>query len=122
VELQQFTQAILAEASACLANNELFVRSSSRREQCAHAYRVLRENHVPKVPLSVIGRLLEIGKSTVSKQWRKWNEHQNPELERGRDPLISNDIMDQIIAWVEMMWDGNQPSTFYQLREFIAGT
>jgi hypothetical protein len=36
--------------------------------------------------------------------------------------LISNDMMDQIIAWIEMMWDSNQPVTFHQLREFIAGT
>jgi hypothetical protein len=63
---------VLAEATQCLAADELFMSSKTLREHCAHACRILHQNHTSVVPYSVIGSLLDVAKSAVWREWQLW--------------------------------------------------
>jgi hypothetical protein len=47
-----------AEIIDCLQQDEAFPSATSFREQCFHIYRILREEHMTRVPLEFIGQVL----------------------------------------------------------------
>jgi hypothetical protein len=120
VNLQIFQEALLAEAGQCLMADEVFMRSENVREQCAHACRVLRENHQPVVPFSVIGRLLGLDKSTVRKEWKLWTMGRTNALSPGRHALLNIEMRAEIASWIEEKWSAHQPATHRQLRLFVS--
>jgi hypothetical protein len=67
-DLETFQEALLLEATDCLQSDNLFLQSTSLREQCAHECRTLRKNHSSVVPYSVIGPLLQVHSAAVRRE------------------------------------------------------
>lgn len=119
-QLEAFHDALLLEAANCLRADDTFMASSCVREQCAHACRILRENHNPVVPYSVIGRLLQVHRGQVQKEWKAWKDHENNLLSPGRPVVLDANKAQELIEWVETLWNQHQPPTQKQTRLFIA--
>jgi hypothetical protein len=86
-----------AELIARLSGDDAFSRSQSSREQCFHACRVLRVDHVPPVPFAVIGRLLQVDKGTVRNHWQTFKIQNNLTRQAGRPSLLTPEELDEII-------------------------
>jgi hypothetical protein len=64
-----FCDAVLAAATNFLTADEIIMSSKTLRQPCPYACRILRQNHTPVVPYSVIGSLLDVAKSAVRREW-----------------------------------------------------
>jgi hypothetical protein len=60
-----FENQILVQLCQWLQTDTLFVSAKSPGEKAAHACRILRDEHQPEAPFSVIGQLLGIPRGSV---------------------------------------------------------
>jgi hypothetical protein len=118
--LGEFENAVLGEAVECLKGDDRFCQSTTRREQCAHACRILREDHIPVVPFALIGAILGVDKSTVRKEWKLWLEYENMQRPHGRHPILSNEVREDLIRWITAKWRVHEPVTHRQARLFLS--
>jgi hypothetical protein len=58
-----------ANITQTLTMNFSFINSENERDQCFHACRLLRIERMPSVPYSTIGRILEIDKGLIRRQF-----------------------------------------------------
>jgi hypothetical protein len=63
-----------AELASILLADDAFNSSPAIREQCFHAYRILRDEYHLPVPFSLTEKLLGIDKWAVRMHWRRYKE------------------------------------------------
>jgi hypothetical protein len=80
---EAFEVSIVAQLSQWLQDDVLFVSAESPGEKCAHACRILREEHKPQAPFSLIGQLLGIPRGSIHRYWQEYKSQRNEAVHRG---------------------------------------
>jgi hypothetical protein len=108
-----------AELIACLSGDDAFSQSQSFREQCFHACRILRMNHIPPVPFAVIGRLLQVDKGTVRNHWQTFKAQENLIRQQGRPSLLTQEELDETVAIIIDAHYERRPLSGPEIRDLI---
>jgi hypothetical protein len=101
-----------------LQTDEMFTTSTNLRLQCYHACRILRLEHQPCIPYSLIGRILGTDKKTVKRHFQKHSKRPNG-ASNGRPPILTPLQMDELFESVADAYRNSKPWTIAQLRLYI---
>jgi hypothetical protein len=103
-----------------LLQDELFNASGSFREQCFHACRVLREEHQPVVPYSVIGMLFRVSKGTIRKEWKRFQKDADNAASGGRPPILTSLQVQTIVEQIHTAYERKNPFTIKDICNFAS--
>jgi hypothetical protein len=104
-----------------LLSDASFQASTSFREQCYHACRILRAEQDPPVPFSLIGKVFQVDKGTVRKHARKYADDLDAIGSPGRPPLFTPEQIDEIVKTILYFFEQRKPLTLTDIRSFAIG-
>jgi hypothetical protein len=107
------------DIESCLRASPEFMEASTIREQCHHACRLLRDEHVPVVPYSVIRRLLQMNKGDIIFHCKQYKALGEMAGRNGRPPLLSTDQHEAIVAYLTDAYERGIPCTLHDISRFI---
>jgi hypothetical protein len=102
-----------------LLNNAEFRASTTNRERCYHACRLLRDETVPPVPYSVLGKALGLNRGTVVKHHAKYVMKGSAMGHSGRPSILSDIEYEEVIAKILCCHEERCPMTVFQVCEMI---
>jgi hypothetical protein len=118
-ELCRDKSPLLLELAQVLEADEGFRSSSTLREQCFHACRILRHGRDEPVPYSFIGALLNIDKSTVRKQERKLDDPVQFSASAGRPRLLDGPTLESLRQHVIARDEQRCPPSLSEISRFL---
>jgi hypothetical protein len=116
---QELESAVLTTIVASLQADERFLSSTSFREQCAHACRILRIEHDPPVPFQIIATLFNVDRGTIWNHWRTYRSRQNEVGIAGRPSTLTRDELDITIETVIRAFLERRPLTLPEIGAII---
>jgi hypothetical protein len=84
----------------CLQQDEAFISATFFCEQCFHACRILREEHMPRVSLEFIGRVYGVERGTIYNNRREYKTRPSEAKHAGGPPALSSQELDEITAGI----------------------
>jgi hypothetical protein len=113
-----FEAQILGQMTAWLQEDISFVNAQTSRERCAHACRVLRQEHKPEAPFSVIAQLLQVNTGTVYKNWAKFKRQRSEMLAHGRPTILDPEQMTGVVNFLLTSYHKGEPATIIEAVRF----
>jgi hypothetical protein len=104
---------------AAMQGDKQFLASTSCREQCAHACRILRIQNAPPTPFKIIGRLFNVNSWTVANHWRNYRARQNEFRMPGRPAALTLVELDDIIATILRAFRERRPLTLPEIAAVL---
>jgi hypothetical protein len=114
-----FEAQILSQVTAWLQQDSAFSGAQTSRERCAHACRVLREEHKPETPFSIIAQVLGLRAGTVYNHWLKYKRQRDEILSRGRPMVLTPDQMTALVQFLLTSYTKGEPATIAEAIRFI---
>jgi hypothetical protein len=99
-----------------------FMQSTTFREQCFYACRVLRETFLPVVPYAVIGRLFNVDGGTIRFHRNAYKERGNAIANAGRPATLTREQLDATVQMIVQSYHARKPVTIVHVKEFIWDT
>jgi hypothetical protein len=102
-----------------LQEDELFMNSTSFREQIGHACRILRVERTPAVPFSLIGRLFGVSKGAVEVHYKKWKLLGSVPGSPGRVPILSHELLNDVIEVILRRSRERRPMRLVDVKRYV---
>jgi hypothetical protein len=115
---QELKSATLLDIIVSLQADEPFLSSMLFREQCSHAYRILRVRHDPPVPVQLIASLFKVDHGTIWNDWCTYRSRSNRVGKSGRPTALTPKELDMMIETILCTFQDRHPLT---LSEIDAG-
>lgn len=102
-----------------LRTNPEFAASTTSRERCYHACRLLRDECAPPVSYRTIGDVLGLAPGTVAKNYAKFKVKGSEIGRAGRPPILLIDEYEEVIRKILRCHEERCPMTVFQVCEMI---
>jgi hypothetical protein len=103
-----------------LVMNELFLSSTSFREQFYHACRVLHHGRQPPVLFEMIARSFAVDRGTIRNHSKKYQSALNLRGTPGRPPILTPTEIDDIIGIIFHYFRERRLLTLREARSIVA--
>jgi hypothetical protein len=122
IDWDAFKDAAVQDLKDTLLANPEFNSAQTLRTQVFIAYQILHPNHIPAVPLSVIGRLFQVSKNTIRDHVKNYKKYGDEEGKSGRRPILPPEAHEQLIQYILESQAVGHPRTMGEIREYIEAT
>jgi hypothetical protein len=92
---------ITGKIATTLQTSTEFMGAETLREQCWYACQLLRDNFVPAVLYSFVGKILSIDKGTIKYHYKRYATLGAELGHTGRPPLVTDEYHERLINGIE---------------------